>query len=147
MFSPMSVYLLLAKSKLFQVYWSVDFVVLSVCLFVCLSPTGHNFKQIFTKLHHMLEFVKRKKPIVFEVKRSTKAKFLKLIIFISLTWNLKRSCKSGHLIQPPITFEVNLGQKANIGQRSTTKVESLKSSIFIPLTWSLKRIYISGYWI
>ena len=46
----------------------------SVCLSVCLSPTGHNFKLIFTKLHHMVEFVIRKKPIVFDVKRSTKAK-------------------------------------------------------------------------
>ena len=43
---------------------------LSVCLSICLSPTGHNFKLIFTKLHHMVEFVIRKKPIVFEFKRS-----------------------------------------------------------------------------
>ena len=72
MFSPISVWLLLAKSKIFQVYWSIDFVILSVCLFVCLSfsPTGHNFKQIFTKLHHMVEFVIRKNLIVFEVKRA-----------------------------------------------------------------------------
>ena len=66
-----SICLLLAKLKIFQVYWSVDFVILSVCLSVCLSPTGHNFKPIFTKLQHMVEFVIRKKPIVFEVKRST----------------------------------------------------------------------------
>ena len=41
-----------------------------VCLSVCLSPTGRIFKLIFMKLHHMVEFVRRKKPIVFEVKRS-----------------------------------------------------------------------------
>ena len=46
----------------------------SVCLFVCLSPTGHNFKPIFTKLHHMVEFVIWKKQIVFEVKRSARPK-------------------------------------------------------------------------
>ena len=44
---------------------------LSVCLSVLLSPTGHNFKPIFTNLHHMVEFVIRKKPVVIEVKRST----------------------------------------------------------------------------
>ena len=33
-------------------------------------------------------------------------KFLKSSIFISLTWNLKRICISGHLIQQPIIFEV-----------------------------------------
>uniref|UniRef100_A0A8C4QBP0 Family with sequence similarity 83 member D n=1 Tax=Eptatretus burgeri TaxID=7764 RepID=A0A8C4QBP0_EPTBU len=79
-FHPLSVCLLVAKAKICQVYWSVDFccsVCLSVCLsvfvclFVLLSPTGHNFKPIFTKLHHMLEFIIRKKPFVFEVKRST----------------------------------------------------------------------------
>ena len=57
----------LAKSKIFLFSWSVNFVVLSVCLL----PTGHNFKPIFTKLHHLVEFVIRKKPVVFEVKRST----------------------------------------------------------------------------
>ena len=48
----------------------------SVCLSVCLSHTGHNFKPIFMKLHHMVEFVRRKKPIVWgeKVKRSTLAK-------------------------------------------------------------------------
>ena len=44
----------------------------SVCL--CLSPAGHNFKPIFTKLHQMVEFVIRKKSIVFEDKRSTDVK-------------------------------------------------------------------------
>ena len=46
--------------------------ILLFCLFffVCQSPTGHNFKPIFTKLHHMVEYVIRKKTIVFEVKRS-----------------------------------------------------------------------------
>ena len=44
--------------------------ILLFCLSVCQSPTGHNFKPIFTKLHHMVEFVIRKKPIVFEVKRT-----------------------------------------------------------------------------
>jgi len=37
-----------------------------VCfLFERQSPTGHNFKRIFTKLHHLLEFVIGKKPIVW----------------------------------------------------------------------------------
>ena len=49
-------------------------LVLSVCLSVCLSPKGRNFNQIFRKLHHMVEFVIMKKPIVFEVKRSTSVK-------------------------------------------------------------------------
>ena len=31
------VFLLLAKSKILQVYWSVDFAILYVCLSVCLS--------------------------------------------------------------------------------------------------------------
>ena len=45
-FTPVSLFvcLLLAKSKIFQVYWSVDFVILSVCL----SSTGHTF---LTDLH------------------------------------------------------------------------------------------------
>ena len=34
-------------------------VCLSVCLFVCHSPTGHNLKPIFKKLHHLVEFVTR----------------------------------------------------------------------------------------
>jgi len=86
-------FLLLTKSKIFSsifvsrfcysVHFSVClfvclfvylFVCLSVCLSVCLTLAGHNFKPIFTKLHHVEEFVKRNKPIVFEVKRWTSAK-------------------------------------------------------------------------
>ena len=54
-----------------------------------------------------------------ETKRSTtKVVFLKSTIFNRFTWNLKRICKSGHWIQPPIIFEVNFSQKVNIGQIS-----------------------------
>ena len=59
LFSHLSVCLLLAKSKIFannnkiestdQVYWTVDFVILSVCLSVCLSIT--NRSQFKTDLH------------------------------------------------------------------------------------------------
>ena len=83
--------LLLAKSNIFQVYWLVDFVNLSVCLSVFLLPTGHNFKPIFTKLHYMVEFVTSNKPIVFEVnidqkvntvpRSTTKVVFLKILNF------------------------------------------------------------------
>ena len=83
-------------------------------LSVCLSPTGHNFKLIFTKLHHMVELVIRKKAIVFEVnmdqkvnigqRSTTKVVFLKSPIFIRLTWNLKRSYFSGQWIEPANYF-------------------------------------------
>ena len=78
---------------------------LSVCLSVCFSPAGHNFKPIFTKLHHMEQFVIMKKPIDFEVKRSTTSvRFLNSSIFIWSTWNLKRIYISGHWIQPTNYF-------------------------------------------
>jgi len=43
---------------------------LFVCLSVCLSPSSHKFQPILTKHLHLVEFVIRKKRIVFEVKRS-----------------------------------------------------------------------------
>ena len=46
---------------------------------------------------------------------TTKEEFVKSSIFIQLTWNLKMICISGHWIQPPILFEVNIGKKVNIG--------------------------------
>ena len=57
------------NQRFFQIYWSVDFLILFVCPSVCFSPTCHNFKLIFMKLHHMVEFVISKKPIVSEVKK------------------------------------------------------------------------------
>ena len=39
-------------------------------------------------------------------KSLTLAKFLKLSIFLWFSWNLKRTFIFGHLIQPPIIFEV-----------------------------------------
>ena len=33
----------------------VDFIILSVCLSACQSPTGHELKPIFTKLHQVVE--------------------------------------------------------------------------------------------
>ena len=86
LFVCFSVCWLLAKSKIFQVYWSVDFVILSVCLFVyvsfCLSPTGHNSKPIIIKLYQVVEVVSSEKPIDFEVKGHLEVKFLKSSIFI-----------------------------------------------------------------
>ena len=49
-------------------------VCLFVCLSVCLSPTGHNFKPILKKLHHTVEFVMRKKPIVLRSKGQQRPK-------------------------------------------------------------------------
>ena len=57
-----------------RIGWSCALFYLSVHLFVCQLPTNHNFKPIFTKLHQMVEFVINKKPLDFEVKRSTQAK-------------------------------------------------------------------------
>ena len=57
--------LLFAKLKIFQVYWSVDFVILSVC---CQSPTGHNSKLINMKHYDVVEVVLTEKRIDFEVK-------------------------------------------------------------------------------
>ena len=88
---------------------SAIILVSQFCYSVCLSPSGHNFQPIFTKLHHMVEFVIRKKPIVFEVKSSTtEVVFVKWSIFIRLTWNLKRISIFGHWIQLPIIFEVKI---------------------------------------
>jgi len=50
--SCLSVCLLLAKSKIFQVYWSIDFVILSVCLFACLFIA--NRSQFQTDHHETL---------------------------------------------------------------------------------------------
>ena len=72
------------------------------CLFVCNSPTGHNIKPIFTKLHQAVEVVSAEKPIDFEVKGprlTTRVVFLKSSIFIRLTWNLKKIYSSGHWFQ------------------------------------------------
>ena len=75
MFLPVSVCLLLAKSKIFQVYWSVDFVNLSIN--VCQSPTGQNSNPIVMKLCHVEEVVSTEKPIDFEVKGHPEVRFLK----------------------------------------------------------------------
>ena len=55
--------------------WSC--ALLSVRLFVYTGMSiayRSQFKPIFTKLHHLVEFVISKKPIVFELKMSTSAK-------------------------------------------------------------------------
>ena len=56
---------------------------LSVCLFVCQSPTGHNFKPIFTKLYQVREVVSTEKPLDFELKgkRSSLGKISKILYF------------------------------------------------------------------
>ena len=114
--------------------------------FVCLSPPDHKFKPIFTKLHHMVEFVTRKKPIVLRSKGQHWPKvnnwggISKSSIFIRFTWNLKSIFVSGYWIQPPIILEVHIGQRS-------TETKILKSSIFIRFTWNLKRSCIFGHWI
>ena len=126
----------LQNRRFFQVYWSVDFVILS--LSVCLSPTGHNFKPIVTKLHHIGEFVIRRKPIVFEVKRSKGQHWPKVNNFGEISKILGSDWLEiwrGFILQvtefnQPIIFEVNIDQKVNIVPRSTTKVVFLKSSHF-----------------
>ena len=57
----------------------------SVCLFVCLSPTGHNSKPIVMKLYQVVEVVSTEKPIDFEVKgqRSSWGRVSKIVIFSS----------------------------------------------------------------
>ena len=42
------------------------------------------------------------------------------IVNFHLTWNLNRIFRSSHWIQPPIIFDVNIGQKVNIGRISKT---------------------------
>jgi len=67
--------LFLAKWNIFQVYWSVDFVNLSIN--VCQSPTGQNSKPIIMKLCHVEEVVSTEKPIDFGVKGHPDVRFLK----------------------------------------------------------------------
>ena len=59
---------------------------------------------------------------------------------------MNRICISCQWLQPPINFEVNIGQKVKISQKANLGHIS-KSSIFIQLSWNLKGIYISGHWI
>ena len=79
MFSPLLVCLLLAKSKIFQVYWSVDFA--------CLSPTDHNSKPMVMKLWQVVEVISTEKPIDLrsKVKGHLEVEFLKSSFFIQLT--------------------------------------------------------------
>ena len=113
--------LLLAKSKFFKLYCSVDFFILSVCL----SSTGHNSKPIIMKLHQVVEVVSTENPIDFEVKGHLEVKFLKSSFFIQLTWNLNKICILHHWIGKQTIFEVK-----------SSKVKLLKSSIYILLTFS-----------
>ena len=55
-----------AKSKIRKYGMLLGPLCDSVCLFGCQSPTGHNFKPIFTELHKMVELVVSKEPIDFE---------------------------------------------------------------------------------
>ena len=89
----------------------------------------------------MVEFVIRKKPIVFEVKRSKDQHRLKVnnLGEISKILNFHpidlkfeedlyfRSRNSNN----QLFFKVNIDQKVNIGPRSPTQVFFLKSSIFV----------------
>ena len=97
---------------------------LSVCLSLCPSVTGHNFKPIFTKLHHMVEFVICKKHIVFEVKRSTQAKgqqlcqISKILNFHPIDLKFEQDLQIRSLNSTTNYFEVNIAQKATIGHIS-----------------------------
>ena len=65
-----------------------------------------------------------------------------MVVFITLT-----NYKDEQLICKMVLEQGYIGQKVNIGQRSTTEVVFPKFPIFIRLTWNLKIIYISGHWI
>ena len=62
--------------------------------------------------------MKKKEKINIGQEVNNYVKFLKSSIFIRLTSILMRICTFGHWIQLPIIFEVNIGQKVNIGQIS-----------------------------
>ena len=80
---PCSSVCYLRQSKIFQVYWLVTCVIMSVYLTNCLI--------YFWDL---------------KVKKSTQASFLKSLNFLRLTRNLNRICVFGHWIQAPIIFQV-----------------------------------------
>ena len=61
-------------------------------------------------------------------------------VLLQILGSMKRICISSHWVQPPIIFEVIVGQKVNIGR-------ILKLSIFVQFTWNLKRSCIFGHWI
>ena len=93
----------LQNRRFFQVYWSVDFVVLSVCLSACQSPTGHNSKPIVMKLYQVVEVVSTEKLIDFEVKGHVEIKCLKLSFFTRLTLKFEQDL---HIIAP-LDWETN----------------------------------------
>ena len=77
MFSPLSVCLLLAKSKIFQVYWSVDVVLPSICLLA--NRLLDNSKPIVMTIYQVVEVASTEKPIDVEVKGHLEIRFLKVI--------------------------------------------------------------------
>ena len=110
----------------------VDFASIMLCttscfcvLFVCL-----------VKLHHMVEFVIGKKSLVFKVKRSKGQQICqisKILNFHLLTINLNRIFISAYCIQPPIIFEVNIGQKVQHWPKVNNLGEISEILIFHPI--------------
>ena len=147
-FQSMFVCLLLTKSKIFQVYWSLDFVI----LFVCLSPTGHYYKPVVMKLHQVVEVVSIEKPLILR----SKVKFLKSSFFIWLTWKQNNNCIVHHWIgkatilrskvQKPTQGQsykiINFNLKNNHFSSDWPEL-SLRLSILIWMKWTIW--YIHGY--
>ena len=116
----LSVCLLFAKSKIFQVYSLVNFVILSVCL----SPTGHNSKPIIIKLYQVVEIVSTEKPILFWGQRSSWGQICKIVIFHPIDLKFEQDLHIASL-----NLETNYFWGQNL--KGQLKVKLLKSSHFI----------------
>ena len=125
-------FLILVKSNIFQVYWFVDFVILSVCLSVCLSPTGHKSKPLVMKLYQIVEVVSTEKPNDFEVKgqRSSWGQFSKFVIFHPTDLKLQ------DLHIASINWETNYFWDEEV--KGQLKGKLLKSSIF---NWKIVNLH------
>ena len=113
-FTPLCLFvclsLLLAKSKIFQFYWSVDFVILSDCLTITYRSQFqmdlHESSSHGRVCHKEEACCFWSQKVNIGQRSTSQVRLLKSSIFIWLTWNLKRRCIFGHSIQPPIIFEV-----------------------------------------
>ena len=105
--------------------------ILWFCLSVCQSPTGHNLKPIFTKLHQVIEVASTEKPIDFEVKvqRSSWGPISKIIIFHPIDLKFEQHfCTVCHW--------TNYFWDQNV--KGQLKVKVLKSSIF---NWKIVNLH------